>query len=207
MTTTYWVPTIGNALPPLPVSSGGTGSANGAPLWLPGDDGFPGYNADPATASGGGLLVAGTAYLARLPIRVPTLVSNLWVEVSAIGAGTANGFSGAWLVSGVTGAVLAQSADQTATFTGTTGWKQIPMAAPVTVGGGAFPYAVILSNLLTTQVTLLRQLNAATQDSPQVTPNVASLRWAQQAAFGAAVGPVTLASNVNSGFSNIVGWS
>jgi hypothetical protein len=36
---------------------------------------------------------------------------------------------------------------------------------------------------------------------------LSSARWAQQPAFGSAVGAVTLASNAASGFSNIVGWS
>lgn len=199
-----WVPTAGNAPVPLSPGNGGTG---GQLPWVAADDGFLGYNSSPDTASGGGLLVVSVAYLARLPVRVPTLISNLWVDVSTIGAGTANGFSGMWIVSGATGAVLAQSADQTATFTGTTGWKQIPMTVPVQVPAGPpFPYAVTLSNLLTTQVTLLRQLNTVA-NSPQAVANVSTLRWAGQAAFGTAVGAVTLASNAPNANSIVVGWS
>lgn len=199
-----WVPTAGNAAVPLSPANGGTG---GQLPWIGGDDGFLGFNSDPAYASGGGLLIAGTAYLARLDVRPSTLISNLWICITAAGAGTANGFSGAFIVSGSNGAVLAQSADQTATFTGTTGWKQIAMTTPVTVPGGSpFPYAVILSNLLTTQVTTLRQLNTV-NNSPQTVVAASSFRWAQQPAFGGSVGTVTLASNANSGFSNIVGWS
>jgi hypothetical protein len=88
-----------------------------------------------------------------------------------------------------------------------TGWQSVAMSTPVTVTGGPpFPYAVILPNLLTTQPTLLRQLNTV-NNSPQAVAAVSSLRWASQAAFGSAVGAVTLASNNASGFSNIVGWS
>jgi hypothetical protein len=173
--------------------------------WAPPDDGFLSFNSSPETASGGGLLVGGTAYLARLPVRTATLVSKLWICTSAAGVGASTG-SFCWIVSGATGAVLAQSADCAASFTAS-GWQSVSMLAPVTVGGtGPFPYAVILSNLATTQPTLLRQLNTV-NDSPQATVAVSSLRWAQQPAFGTAIAAVTLGSNAASGFSNIVGWS
>ena len=206
MTFTPWAPTVGNATIPLSVASGGTGTTGSGNLfWQPADDGFAGFNSDPCSASGGGLLIGGTAYLARLPVRVPTLISKLWVCVPTAGSGASTG-SFIWIVSGSNGAVLAQSADCAAAFTGTQ-WQSVNMTAPVTVGGSLpFPYAVILSNLAVTQPTLLRQLNTV-NDSPQATPAVSSLRWAQQAAFGTAVAAVTLASNAASGFSNIVGWS
>jgi hypothetical protein len=204
MTTTYWAPTIGNALPPLPASQGGTGGTT--PLgWLPGDDGFGGFDLDPAAASGGGLLTAGTAYLSRLPMRAAALVSNLWVCVTTAGAGASTGCFG-WIVSGVTGAVLAQSADVGAIFTGAPGWVALPMTVPVSLPAGTNPYAVILCNLATTQVTLLRALNT-TNNSLQTAVNLAALRWAQQAAFGTAVSAVNLAANARTAFSNVVGWS
>jgi hypothetical protein len=177
----------------------------GEQFWLPADDGFLGFNSSPETASGGGLIIGGVAYLARLPIRTATLVSKLWVCVTTGGTGASTG-SFLWIVSGATGAVLAQSADAATQLT-STGWQSVNMITPATVGGsGAFPYAVILSNLATTQPTLLRQLNTA-NDAPQATPAVSTLRWASQAAFGTAVAPVTLASNAASAFSNVVGWS
>jgi hypothetical protein len=181
-------------------------AASSYPWWLPSDDGFLGANSDPSTASGGGLLTAGTAYLARLPIRTATVITNLWIATGTAGTGGANGFSGLWIVSGSTGAVLAQSADQTTAFQGATGYQKVPMVSAVTIPAGTFPYAVILSNLLTTQVTLLRMLNTA-NDAPQAAPAVSALRWAQQPGFGSAVGPVTLASNAVTALSNLVLWS
>jgi hypothetical protein len=181
-------------------------SAAGTVPWLPADDGFLGANSDPETASGGGLLTVGTAYLARMPLRVTQTITNLWFCMTLAGTGTANGFSGMWIVSGATGAVLAQSADQTAAFTGATGWLKIPMAAATAIPAGTFPYAVLLCNLLTTQPTALRQLNTV-NDAPQAVPSLAGARWAQQAAFGAAVGAVTLASNAASAFSNVILWN
>ena len=192
MTITYWIPTIGNS------------SLSLLPPFEPSDDGFSGFNSDPATASGGGALTAGTAYLARLPVRAGQLISRLWF-CPTIGATGASTGSFAWLVSGSTGAVLAQSAD-IATQLSATGWQSAAMTTPVTVPSGTFPYAVILANFATTQPTMLRQLNTV-NNSPQSTVAVSSLRWAQQAAFGSAVAAVTLSSNAASAFSNIVGWS
>lgn len=176
------------------------------PFWNPSDDGFKGFNADPSGASGGGVLVAGTAYLARLPIRTPTLVSNLWFCTASVGVGASTG-SFVWIVSGSSGAVLCQSADCVTQFE-TAGWNAYPMTTPTIVGGGPVPwvYAVALSNLATTQVGILRMLNT-TNNSPQNPVNVATDRWTSKATFGAAVGPVTLSGTVSTGFSNIVGWS
>jgi hypothetical protein len=204
MSFTPFIQTVGNAAVPLATTLGGTG---GQLPWIGGDDGYLGFNSDPAGASGGGLLIAGTAYLARLDIRVPTTISNLHICVSTAGVGTSV-TSFLWIVSGANGSVLAQStaAAAQAAMTGSN-WQPVAMTAPVTVPGGPpFPYAVILPNLLTTQPTLLRMLNTV-NNSPQATPAVSSLRWASQAGFGSAVGAVTLASNTASGFSNIVGWS
>jgi hypothetical protein len=202
MSFTPWVATAGNAPVPLALGLGGTG---GTWPWSPADDGFLGFDSDPASGGSAALLVAGTAYLARLPIRVTSLVSNLWYNVNVAGVGASSG-SFLWLVSGVTGAVLAQSADQGATFTGAVGWHAAAMTVPVTVAAGSFPYAVILCNLVTTQLTTTRQVSSQ-QNVPQAVSNVASLRWAQQPAFGSAVGAVTLASNAPTNFSNIIGWS
>lgn len=204
-----WGPSAGSA-PSGPAGGGLSGTYPNPSVvpfpsgWLATDDGFLGFNSDPASASGGGALIAGTAYLARLPIRVSQLVSNLVICPTVGGTGASTG-TFMWIVSGATGAVLAQSADCATAFQAT-GWQKIPLTVPVTTGGGTFPFAVVLSNLATTQPTMLRQLNTV-NNSPQNTVSAAAFRWAQQPAFGTAVAAVTLASNANSGFSNIVGWS
>ena len=137
---TPWAPTIGNIVPPLPASQGGTGQtslpltvANGGTgatsvatalaglgifqTWLPADDGFLGANSDPSAASGGGLLVAGTLYLARLNVRVATTITNLFYGVSVIGVGASTGsFAGLYSAAG---ALLSGSADIAANLTGT----------------------------------------------------------------------------------------
>lgn len=203
MTFTPFVQTVGNATVPLSPALGGTG---GPYPWAPGDDGFLGCNADPAGASGGGLLVASTAYLVRLPLRVPTLISNIWICCSAAGVGTST-TSFVWIVNS-SGTVLAQStsAAAQAAMTGTN-WQPVAMSTPATIPAGPpFAYAVILPNLLTTQPTLLRMLNTV-NNSPQAVANVSQLRWAAQAAFGSAVANVTLSSNTGTGFCPVIFWS
>jgi hypothetical protein len=177
--------------------------------WTPADDGYLGANADPATSSGGGVLTAATLYLARLPVRAPTTITNLWLNVTTVGVGASTGsFIG--LCAPGTGALLTGSADVGATFIGTTGWKQLAFTTPQAVLGGpgpaSWPFALILCNLATTQVGLARMLNTAAA-APQAAAAVSQLRWAQQAAFGTALGNVTLASNVVSAFTNIVLWN
>jgi len=177
--------------------------------WTPADDGYLGANSDPATQSGGGVLIGGTLYLARLPVRAPTTITSLWVNVAAVGVGASTG-SFVGLAAPGTGTLLSGSADVGATFAGTTGWKQLALTTPQAVLGGpgpaSWPYALILCNLATTQVSLGRQLNTVAS-SPQATAAVSQMRWASQAAFGTALGNVTLASNVASAFSIAVLWN
>lgn len=177
------------------------------PFWNPGDDGYAGFNFDPAGASGGGAAVAGTAYCQRLPIRTPTLVTNLWYNTAVVGVAPSTG-SFVWIVNGATGAVLCQSADCGTQFT-TLGWNAYPMTTPTIVGGGPVPwvYAVALSNMTGTQVSLERAINASSVGTPQTTPNIATARWSSKAAFGSAVGAVTLSGNAPTAFTYIVGWN
>lgn len=184
--------------------------AGGVAAWRPTDDGFLGANSDPAGASGGGTLIDQTLYLARLPVRWPQTITSLWICVSTIGSDTGTGTANVGLVAPGTGTLLSGSGSQVSTFTGTTGWKQITLTTPQAVTGGAtpasWPYAVILSHLTTTQVSLLRQNNSV-NNSPQTPTSVSQLRWAAQASFGTALANVTLSSNATSAFSNIVLWS
>jgi hypothetical protein len=205
VTTTYWVPTIGNVVPPLPASQGGTGSANGVPFWIPGDDGFLGANSEAGTASGGGLLTAGTLYLARLNIRAATTITNLFFCVSTVGVGASTGsFVGLYSAAGT---LLTGSADVGGTFAGTTGWKSQALTSPQAFAAGAAPYAAVLCNLATTQVTLLRQDNSANAIS-QAVVNPATQRWGSFAAQGTALpASVTMSAMAASAFTNMFAWT
>lgn len=177
--------------------------------WTPNDDGFLGSNFDPAGASGGGLLVAGTLYLARLPIRAPTTITNLWYGVSVAGAGASTGsFVGLYSPAGV---LLSGSADQGATFAGATGYHPAALTTPQALAGGpgpsAWPFAAVLCNLATTQVTLVRAFNTPNA-SPQVVVTPATMRWGSFAAQGTALpASVNLSTMATTSFTNIFPWN
>lgn len=204
MTTVYWVPTIGNILPPLPASQGGTGGTQGL-YWQPSDDGFLGGDSDPATESGGGVAIAGTLYLTRLNIRSAMTITNLFYGVSSIGVGASTGtFVGLYSAGGT---LLTGSADMGATFSGTTGYKQCALNTPQQVAAGTVLYAAMLCNLATTQVGLFRQGNNVNAD-PQAVTNAATQRWGAFAAQGTALpASLTMASMAGTAFTYIVLWS
>jgi hypothetical protein len=206
MTTTYWVPTIGNALPPLPASQGGTGSANGGPSWIPPDDGWLGGNGDPATISGGGLLIAGTLYLQRIELRAATTITNLWFSILAAGVGASTGsFVGLWNSSGT---LLTGSADVGAAFvSGTLGWQSFPLSTPQAFTAGGFIWAGVLCNLATTQVQLSRLANSSNEAIGGPASGPSTLRWAQRAAFGTALASFSPASNAATAFTFNVEWN
>lgn len=203
MTTVYWVPTIGQAQSPLSPALGGAG---GQLPWSAADDGFVGANSDWATESGGGTMIAGTLYLQRLLIRQATTITNLWYGVSTAGSGASTGtFVGLYAQSGT---LLSGSADIAAAVTGSTGFHPCALSTPQQVAAGAQVWAGILSNLATTQPSLIRQLNASPFGTS--TPNAATsnYRWASQAAVGTALpSPLTVASNAATAFTFVVGWT
>lgn len=179
--------------------------------WNPADDGFLGMNSDPAGASGGGLVTAGNLMMNRLPVRVPTVITNVWYAVTAAGAGASTGsFVGLYSPAGV---LLSGSTDQGATFTGTTGWKSGALTTPQALAGGptpaSWPFVGVLCNLATTQVTLLRQLTNGNVNAPQAPAIVpATLRWGIFAAVGTALpASLTMANMAASGFSLVIGWN
>lgn len=185
------------------------GPAPGLMFWQPGDDGFLGANYDPAGASGGGLLIAGTLYLARLPVRAPGLISNLWPGLSVAGVGASTGsFAGLYSPSG---ALLTGSADIGGVLTGPTGYHPCALTTPQAFAGGpsqlSWPFAAFLCNLATTQPTFIRAFNAITA-APQAVVNAATLRWGQFPAVGTALpAQLTMASMAATAFTNIIPWT
>jgi hypothetical protein len=178
--------------------------------WAPADDGFAGANSDPSAASGGGLLIAQTLYLSRLPIRVPAAVTNLFPGLSVVGADTGTGtfFAGLYSAGGV---LLSGSANLVASTTAGTGYKAFPLTTAQSLAGGPGPaswvWAAFLANLTTTQPTLLRQENAVF-NSPQTPNNAATLRWGSIAAVGATLPVSIVMSNMTTtAFPFVVLWN
>lgn len=179
--------------------------------WLPSDDGFAGANDDPSGASGGGLQVAGTLYMARLPVRQATLITNLFVDMTVLGADTGTGSFFAGLIS-AGGLLLSGSANlRTSVITPS---ALAPVKCPLTtpqpfadnLPPAQWPWAAFLSNLTGPQPTFLRMLNSAF-NSPQATTQ-APFRWGAFTAVGTSLpSSVTMANMAATAFSNWVAWS
>lgn len=173
------------------------------PLWLPSDDGFLGANSDPATESGGGVLIGGTLYVMRLN-RGAGPITNIHMGISSVGVGASNGsFVGAYSASG---ALLSGSADVGAVLAGTTGYKAI---GALTTPQGFVPgmYLAILCNLVTTQVGMMRQANSSISVA-QAVANPATLRWGQFPAVGTTLPTqLTMANMAATAFTVVVLWT
>jgi hypothetical protein len=184
-------------------------------FWNPSDDGFLGANGDYANCSGGGAAIAGTLYLARLPVRSPQLISTLWPLVAVLGVGASTGtfcglYSPANPSTGIAN-LLSGSPDQGTNFTGTTGEHAATLNTPSMVGGSAvstWPYAAVLCNLATTQVSLERFLNTNIAANVQVNLNAATQRWGSIAAVGTALpSTVNLSTMAVTAFTYAWLWS
>jgi len=191
MTITYWQPT-----PVAPFQNG---------TYAITDDGWLGGNSDPGTISGGGLLSAGSLYLQRIELRAAALITNLWYDVTTIGAGASTGsFVGLWSSAGT---LLSGSADVGAAFAGVTGWQSFPLTTPQALPAGGFVWAGVLCNLATTQVTMGRQANSAVEALGGPTSGPSTLRWAIRGAFGTALASFAPAGNAVTAFTLAVAWN
>ncbi len=122
-------------------------------LWLPSDNGLLIATTDPYNAQANSIMIAGTLYLVKLPIRQGMTITNLWWAVQAVGSGASSGsFTGLYSSSGT---LLSGSADVGASFT-STGPKQLALTTPQALTAGTFVWAALLMNLGTTQPTLYR---------------------------------------------------
>lgn len=126
--------------------------------WLPSDNALLGANADILAMVNTSLLTAGTIYQAKLPVRSTSLISNLVWAMSAAGVGASTGtFTGLYSAAGVQ---LSGSADVATQLTGATGQVPLPLTTPQNVAGSAlesaWPWALLVVNLATTQPTMCR---------------------------------------------------
>lgn len=119
----------------------------------PSDLGYKSWAYDPASASTPLITGDGVVYLVRLQARRSEVWTNLHVGITTIGATLDSGQNFVGLYNSA-GTKVAESADITSTFAGTTGEKQIPFATPVTVSAGFYWGAIVCNG--TTPVTLVR---------------------------------------------------
>lgn len=175
--------------------------------WLPADNGLLGANTDPIATGSTTTLIAGTVYLAKLPVRSATLITNIVWAMATTGAGASTG-SFAGLISSA-GALLSGSADIATQLTGATGLISCPLTTPQAVAGGAeaaWPWAVLVANLATTQPTLNRGNGTIAAVNGGL--GAAALRFAVNGTGQTTLGSITPSANTQAGaFSFFAGWS
>jgi hypothetical protein len=120
--------------------------------WLPADNSLLAAAGDPVLFNAGFLTIAGTVYLSKIPVRNPTLASNVWAVATVAGVGASTGSFGGLYSSA--GALLSGSADAGGLVLGA-GAVEIPLSTPQQLAAG-FVWAAFLFNLATTQPTLAR---------------------------------------------------
>jgi len=152
------------------------------PPWLPADQGLLAANADPWLTQNSSTLTAGSVYLAKLPVRSPTQISNVWFGLAVTGAGASSGsFAGLYSPAGL---LIATSADIGAAITGPISGLEFPLlGAPFEVNGGPesqWPWSAIVVNLATTQPAMIRGQGSSAYPNLNLTP--ANSRFAIAAA-------------------------
>jgi hypothetical protein len=184
-------------------------AATGAVAWQPSDNGLLGGTGDTTVFVNTSLVVAGTLYLVKLPVRTPQLITNIVLPLSAAGAGASTGsFTGLYSPAGT---LLSGSADIGASFIAGNGQVPAALSTPQQVTGGtgpsSWPWAAILFNLATTQPTLSR--GNGTISIPNGGLTAANFRFCVNGTGLAALpGSITPASNTTAGaFPFWAGWS
>lgn len=127
---------VGSATPLSATGAGTVGVATSAARedhrhpsidFTPADHGATGWSVDPARATTTLTTVAGTLYLALVPVIVTGPISTVQVTLSTQGAG----LTGAWVaVYSTTGTLLGVSADQSSGWSGSAGDKAVTLTSP-----------------------------------------------------------------------------
>jgi hypothetical protein len=177
--------------------------------WLPSDNSLLGANADILEMVNTTVLTAGTIYLAKLPVRSTSLVTNVVWAMSAAGVGASTGsFTGLYSAAGPQ---LSGSADVAASLTGATGQIPLALTTPQTVAGSAlesaWPWAVLVVNLATTQPTMCRANGTIAAVNGSL--GAANFRFGVNGTGQTALpGSITPGANTASGAIGLwVGWS
>jgi hypothetical protein len=106
--------------------------------FLPGDQGLLEWNFDPAAAVAGAVLSAGKPALARINVRTPMVINNIWFHVTTVASGltASQNFVGIYNSAGtLLGSSAAASLDSKVTSTGVI---TQPLAAPTPLAPGFY---------------------------------------------------------------------
>jgi hypothetical protein len=121
------------------------------------------YSIDSAVSSD--VMIAGTIYLVKLPVRYDFTATSVWFDISSAGSGTSSGsFVGLYSSAGV---LLTGSSDL---GTLSTGFKEYAFTTPQALTAGTFVWVAMLVNYASTQPTLRAMLSA-----PGPTNNIVNL--------------------------------
>lgn len=129
------------------------GHVHPAGMWVPADNGFLAANFAPEIGSSTTVPTAGTLYLLKVPIRTAITWTYVWFVVTTQGSGSSTGsYVGLYNSSGT---LLTGSSDMGSSLTGN-GLKQVALTTPQSLAAGAFVWVAILSNLASTQPSILK---------------------------------------------------
>ena len=130
-----------------PADSGHVHPANGV---IPADHGLLAWSVDIDACINGFLLVAGTVYLVKIPVRYALTATYLWFSLTTAGSGASTGsYVGLYSSSGT---LLTGSSDLGTSIAG--GNHQVTLTTPQSLAGGSFVWAAIVTNQASTQPTL-----------------------------------------------------
>lgn len=127
--------------------------------WQADEMGLLGWAFDPVIVTGTQILISGSIYWIKIPVRKAVTITNVRYTIATAGATLTAGQNLIGLYD-ATGTRLGVSADLSADWVGAVGTRETPLGAPVAVAAG-FYYAAMMSNG-TTPITVTRGQSVST---------------------------------------------
>lgn len=140
--------------------------------FMPSDHGYLGWNGDPGNVQGGTILVNGTVYVCRIPLRAPLSPANVVFALSAVAVTPTAGQSFAGLYDS-SGTLLASAGIDTQILS--TGIATASIAPGVVQPGAGWCWAAIVANAATAPTL---QRFTTTGSPPNAGLPAQALRWA-----------------------------
>lgn len=127
--------------------------------WQADEMGLLGWAFDPVIVTGTQILISGSIYWIKIPVRKAVTITNVRYTIATAGATLTAGQNLIGLYDAA-GTRLGVSADLSADWVGAVGTRETPLGAPVAVAAG-FYYAAMMSNG-TTPITVTRGQSVST---------------------------------------------
>lgn len=110
--------------------------------WQPADNQILSWTIDPALASGSVATTSGAVALGQIVVKVNAVVNTLYAGLTASTTTATAGYMGIYDAAGT---LLGQTANQAATWNGTTGPMAVPLTAPVSLTPGKYYIALLIN--------------------------------------------------------------